>query len=339
MLFEAKFKHWDGRYRTIWYRRGVIAAYAARLAGQNKWLRYVVVLAWGSALLQAWVLFLLGRLLVEDSLIYTLLGAANQTAKAIASGLVQWLVSHPEISVRSTYVILFYFYSTFLMLPALLVLGMAVPKMIAVDLSSRAILVYSSKAVNRFDYVFGKFLALFGLASLTWLGPVCGAWFFGNLMAPDWHFFWHSRLALMKSAAFIVVSAAILSVIGLGVSAISKRPGFAFGFWLILWAAPAMFLIQISVHTKEWLKYLSFSYDIKVLARKVFALHHELTLAEDNVPLLGDLIKDVRSDEGFNAFEPAALFWQAPQAGSAMLALMIMVAVALVILWWRVKPE
>ena len=64
------------------------------------------------------------------------------------------------------------------------------------DLASNAIIIYSSKAVSRGDYLLGKFATAFGLLALTWLGPVCAAWFMGNLLAPDWRFFWHARAAL-----------------------------------------------------------------------------------------------------------------------------------------------
>ena len=59
------------------------------------------------------------------------------------------------------------------------------------DLASNAIIIYASKAVSRGDYLLGKFATAFGLLVLTWLGPVCAAWFVGNLLAPDWRFFWH----------------------------------------------------------------------------------------------------------------------------------------------------
>jgi hypothetical protein len=83
-------------------------------------------------------------------------------------------------------------------------LGMALPSLITRDLASNAIVIYSSKAVTRGDYLLGKFCTAFGVMSLTWLGPVCGAWFVGNLLAPDWKFFWHARIALVPRADFRV---------------------------------------------------------------------------------------------------------------------------------------
>ena len=65
---------------------------------------------------------------------------------------------------------------------------MAIPLLITRDLACNAIVIYSSKAVTRGDYLLGKFATAFGLLALTWLGPVCAAWFVGNLLAPDWTF-------------------------------------------------------------------------------------------------------------------------------------------------------
>ena len=89
---------------------------------------------------------------------------------------------------------LFYYFGIWLMRVSIFALGMAIPLLITRDLASNAIIIYSSKAVTRGDYLLGKFATAFGLLALTWLGPVCAAWFMGNLLAPDWSFFWHSRV-------------------------------------------------------------------------------------------------------------------------------------------------
>jgi len=98
--------------------------------------------------------------------------------------------------------VLFYYFCTNLLRASIFALGMAIPLLVTRDLASNAIIIYSSKAVSRMDYLLGKFAMAFGLMALTWLGPAFAAWFLGNLLAPDWRFFWHSRAALFNTLLY-----------------------------------------------------------------------------------------------------------------------------------------
>jgi ABC-type transport system involved in multi-copper enzyme maturation permease subunit len=246
-------------------------------------------------------------------------------------GLLQWLTDHPEISVRTTYAILFYFFSTVMIYPSLIATSIAIPIAISRDLSSNAILLYSSKAISRFDYLLGKFFVLFGVMSITWLGPLLASWCLGNLMAPDWHFFWHSKLALFRMVAFVCFAMGVLSLIAMGVSAAAKGPRSATTMWLVLWLVPSVILVPISLATEKWLRYLSFTFDLKLIARKIFDIHSEISLAEQNVPVLGQMLAEVKQN--------FRLFWEQPVIGPGLLALGLMLAASCYFLWRKVRPE
>ena len=66
--------------------------------------------------------------------------------------------------------ILFCYASRWLLPVSILALAQAIPHLITRDLSSNAIIIYSSKAIGRLDYFLGKFLAAFGLLALTGSG-------------------------------------------------------------------------------------------------------------------------------------------------------------------------
>ena len=103
-------------------------------------------------------------------------------------------------------------------------LGPIIPLLITRDLASNAIVIYSSKAVTRGDYLLGKFATAFGFLTLTWLGPVCAAWFLGNLLAPDWTFFLARARARWRTFLIYGLSSmAVLSLLALGVSALSSQ--------------------------------------------------------------------------------------------------------------------
>jgi hypothetical protein len=288
------------------------------------------LVCWIGGLSLTAVLFVIGQLLVADSLIVQWTSGLNPTLQIFARNLMIWLDRHPEISVRATQNILFCYASRWLLPVSILALAQAIPHLITRDLSSNAIIIYSSKAIGRLDYFLGKFLAAFGLLALTWLGPLLAAWFFGNLLAPDWHFFWHSRLALANTLLFVLSAMVILSVLAVGVSAMASGEKTTIAFWMVWWIA-GYALAAIAKETRPWLKHLSFKHNLDDLALSSFRLHDEIGLMQENIPVLGDLLKNV---------PPATIEALAhPATAGSLVALGFMLSIAAVIVARRVKPE
>ena len=329
-LHDASYKHWAGTHLGIWQRRAVIASNGLNGCLANRWMRHLVLLCWVGAFMLTAALFAIGQLLVADSLIVQWTSGLNPALQAFVKLFMGWLEQHPEISVRTTQNILFYFASGWLLPLSLVAIAQAIPHLVTRDLSSNAIIIYSSKAVGRLDYLFGKFAAVFGLLTLTWLGPLVAAWFVGNLLAPDWHFFWHSRLALLNILIYVGSSMVVLSVLALGVSAASPKEKSTVAIWVCWWIVGYV-LVSIANDTKPWLKHFSFTYDLKQIALSIFRLHDDVRLAQDNIPVLGDLLKNV-PPQTFEA-------WRHPATTGSILALALMLAAAVIIVARKVKPE
>jgi hypothetical protein len=274
-------------------------------------------------------MFFVGQLLVQDSLIVKWVSTLNQDLQGLASFLTKWLGDHPEISVRTTQDVLFYFFGIILMPVGIFALGMAIPFLVTRDLDSNAIVIYSSKAITRGDYLLGKFCSAFGLLAITWLGPVCDAWFFGNLLAPDWKFYWHARVPLFHALAYGLTSMAALSVLALGVSSVSSKDKSTVSIWFAWWVL-GWPLAEIASHTKPWLAHLSFSYDIRQIALAVFNLGGDLKIAQDNIPILGSLLRNIRP-ETMSALNTPAI-------GGSIFALAVMLALSVFVINKRVKP-
>jgi ABC-type transport system involved in multi-copper enzyme maturation permease subunit len=275
-------------------------------------------------------LFALGQLLVQDSMMEHWVAQMNPQLQSFFEVLRSWLQYHPEISVGTTQNVLFYFYCIYLMPLSFFALGMTLPALITRDLASNAIVIYSSKAVTRFDYLLGKFCTAFGVLALTWLGPVCAAWFVGNLLAPDWTFFWHARIALMHALIFGLSSMVILSVMALGVSAFSSREKATPALWFTWWAL-GLAIQPIALHTLPWLRHVSFGYNLRQIALATFQLGRDLKTAEDSIPIFGDMLKHVPRETR------AAL--DNPTLAGALLGLALMLLAAGLILRKRVAPE
>ena len=328
-LHDTSYQHWKGVHLGVWSRRLIIAKNGLMGCLQNRWTRYLVFLCWTGALGMAGLLFLVGQLLVADSVVVQW-GNFNAGWETFARLLTTWLQLHPEVSVRTTQNALFYPFCTLLMWASIFAVGLALPLLIARDLSSNAIIIYASKAVNRFDYLLGKFATLFGLLALTWLGPVCVAWFLGNLLGPNWGFFWHSRAALGHAVLYGLTSTCILGLLALGVSAISAKEKSTAAFWFIWWII-GWVLTPLANHTQPWLKHLSFDYNLRQLAQAIFRLGDDLKLAQDTIPIFGEYLRTIH-------FGPTTAY-NAPEIWGAVLALFVMLGLAALVIRKRVKPE
>lgn len=329
-LHDASYQHWPGHHLGIWYRRASIARQGLHACLENRWTRHLLFVCWSAALVQAAVLFALGQLLVADSLIVQWVGNLDQNLQTFARLLTQWLEQHPEISVRTSENILFYYVARCQLPLALAVVAQAIPQLLTRDLASHAITIYASKAIGRVDYVLGKFGAIFSLLVLAWLGPIVAAWFLGNLLAPDWRFFWHARLALANTLLYGLSATFLLSVLALGVSALSHQENTTVGIWVAWWVVGYV-LTGIAEQTKPWLKHLSFQHSLGELELGIFHIYDDILLARENIPVLGDLLRNVQP-ETLEAFRDPAVFGaSAALAGLAVLAVFIVAR--------RIKPQ
>lgn len=329
-IHDTGYQHWDGQHLGLWSRRLTIARNGVLRCLQVRGMRHVVSTAWISAVAMSGILFFVGQLLVPDGLIVRWLETLNPQLQMFARLLTGWLEENPDMSVRVTQNVLFYFYCTLLMPVNIFAIGMIVPLLITRDLASNAIIVYSSKAVSRADYVLGKFATAFGLMALTWLGPVLAAWLLGNLLAPDWWFFWHSRAVLGHALLYVISGMAILSLLALGVSAVSSKEKSTPALWFMWWIIGGV-VTPIARQTEPWLQHVSFSFNLKQLALATFRIGNDLRTAQDHIPVLGDMLRGIRPRTMADLNSP--YFWP------ALLALALMGLVAAAVLHKRVKPE
>jgi ABC-2 type transport system permease protein len=328
-LHSTGYKHWEGERLGIWRRRGVIARQGLSACFQTKWMRYIVSLCWAASLLQIALLFFMGQLLVRDGLMVRWLANLNPQLQSIGNALTGWLHEHPEASVPTTYNLLFFYFSSNLLVLTLIAIALAIPHLITRDLSSNAIIVYSSKAVTRFDYLMGKFATVFALMTLTWLGPVCAAWFAGNLLSTEWSFFWHSRAVLGNALLYLISSMVILSILALGVSAAADRARSTVTLWIALWLLGSA-LVPLGAQTKPWLKYFSFRFNLDQISLAVFQLQNDFKMLEENIPLFNQI------SAGMKRTSPS---WRDPELTGALLGLGVMLLLAAVLLSRKLKPE
>jgi hypothetical protein len=329
-LHDVNYKHWDGIHLGVWSRRWAIAKNGLTACLQIRWMMNLMVVCWGLGLAAAAVLFLIGQLLVVDSVVVRWVATFNPNLQLFANLLTAWLKDHPEISVGTTQNVLFYFFGTWLMRVSIFALGPIIPLLITRDLACNAIVIYSSKAVSRGDYLLGKFATAFGFLALTWLGPVCAAWFLGNLLAPDWRFFWHARVALENILIYGLSSMTILSLLALGISATSSNEKATTAFWYMWWILGAV-ITPIAEHTQHWLQYLGFGFNLHEIALRTFCVGDNIKKVAGSIDVLNTMLANARPST------LAAL--DTPNITGTCLALLVMLSLAAWIIHQRVKPE
>jgi hypothetical protein len=329
-VHDTSYQHWEGTHLGLWRRRLVIAANGITRCLQIKGMRHLVVVCWMAALVMTALLFLVGQLLVPDGVVVEWLGNLNPQLQMFARLLTSWLEQHPELSVYAIQNVLFFYFCTWLLPVSIFALGLVMPMLITRDLASNAIIIYSSKAVSRGDYLLGKFLTAFGLLSMTWLGPVCAAWFLGNLLGPDWRFFWHSRAVIGHVLLYGLTSLGVLGFLALGVSAISRKEKSTPAFWFIWWIVGGV-IAPIARQTQPWLQHVSFSFNLEQIARACFRVGDDLRMAQTNIPVLGDMLHNI---------PPRAMAaLDSPNIYGALVALVLMLGLAGLVIRQRVKPE
>jgi hypothetical protein len=297
-LFETHYSRWNGRHTSIWSRRWTIAFHGMRASMQGKLMKWLIGVAWSAALMVCVVLFLIGQILVPENLLSTL-GKSSEDVAKVVNTMFAWLNENPDVSVSSIYNLVFFSYTWLITFLSLIAVTKAIPHLMTQDLSSKSLIIYTSKAINRFDYVIGKTAALFGVMAVIWFLPCLVAWIFSNSFAPEWHFFWHSRDALVHSLSYLVIAMGVTSIMGLAFSAISANPRTTTGAWLGYWAVCWVFE-EIAANSPRfsWLKFTSLRFNLSQIQQSIFNLEGYYEMLTTKVPGLS------RAFEGRFSLQP-----------------------------------
>ena len=333
-LIDTGYRRWTGESTGVWTRRWVVIRTGMRLCLRSKILRAIIMLSWSMTLGMTGAFFFFGQLMAPDSSLLNWIGTnTGQRATDVINGLTAWFMLYPDVCVDGLYkAVMLLGLNVYLSLTFFAVM-LFIPKLIAQDLSSNAIVIYNSKALTRLDYLLGKFGVVFGILVLLWIGPVIASWAIGNLMAPYWSFFYHSLPALGIALGVGVIGATALSLIALAISALAKRSSVAVAFWTIGWIATSLFAQAIGqVH--DWGYYLSPSRCIASLGNSLFNLLGVLENAKKMLPMFNFFFESTNGMDDV----PLEVLEIAP-AWQPSMFLIGYSLVALTIISKRVRPE
>lgn len=285
------YQHWKGTSTSIWRRRWTITSYGLRLCWRSKLLRGIFAIAWVCALAVVAFHFLVGQLLSTDSTLASFVASTfGRKAKAILDGVTAWILLYPEITVDGLFRITLFSVTTLYGTLCCLAVALFVPKLISQDLSSRAVLIYNSKALTRTDYLAGKFGIVFVLLGGIMIAPLAFVWFASNVLSPDWSFFWHGFPALLRAMAAGVVTVVSLSAFALAVSSLVRKSGAATALWIVLWLVSG-FVAEAASHVFPWGQCLSPINCLREVTRGLYDLKGVLDNAKESLPFFESMLK------------------------------------------------
>lgn len=287
------YQHWTGQSTTLWQRRAAITTYGLRLCWRSRLLKIVFAIAGVMTLALVGFYFAVGQMLTPDSSLSTFIATHSpRRFQAILNGISSWILLYPDVTVDALFRVTLFWAAQLYGFLAFFAVALFVPKLISHDLSSRAILIYNSKAISHRDYLIGKFGIVATLLGLLCIAPVIIAWFLGNLASPDWSFFYHGFPALLRALTFAVIDVVVLSLLALAISSLGKRTSTATAFWIVGWTISG-FVAQLANRVFSWGKYLNPGQALKDVSDHLYQLDQVWENAKSMLPLFDFVVQSL----------------------------------------------
>lgn len=286
-LFETHYSRWTGNHTSIWVRRFHIANHGMRATLRGKIMKWLIGVSWSLSLGLCTFLFLISQILQPESLLSKVLPNFRE-GEEFMRNIFTWLDSNPDISISAIYNLSFFGYTWFLSFLSLVAVTKAIPHLLTQDLGSKSLIIYTSKAISKVDYMIGKFGAIFGVLGIMWILPCLVSWVFANAFAPEWKFFIYSWSALWHSMLFLIVTAIATSILAMAFSAISSNPRVTTGIWIAYWIVGGVFQVIATLSPKFlfWIKYLNLRYNITKIQQGIFNLDEYYNNLIEKLPML-----------------------------------------------------
>lgn len=267
-IHDVGYRRWEGDFSSVWLRWTVVAGAGIRLVWKSHWLRRMLIFAWLPTAVTG-----VGFFVYEQSL-------EHQQWKRAAVQVINWhlasrpssspssLVSdegiaslrnrfarHPEDvrhEVWSLLLMVFFRYPQGLLM--VLIVGIIAPSLISLDMRSRAFLLYFSRPITPWEYIFGKALVIWTyLAAVTTL-PALVLYVLGLLLSPSLEvvlYTWDLPLRILVASLVLMLPTTSLAMLFSSLTTESRYAGFAwFAVWGLGWTAYAN--LRVLGQSRQW---------------------------------------------------------------------------------------
>ena len=278
------------RPRGVMYRRWVIASTGLRQLFRGKFFMILLVVAWTASLAMAALGFAFSQTVVSGGWLEQGAAALGVRAQAMAQALGALVLLYPDVCVSGLFTLIFWAQSYVGLGLCLVALTVLVPRLVARDRASNALIIYLSRPLTSVDYLLGKLGIIAGLLALLWTGPLLLGWLLCMLFAPNGDFFVYSMSPLGRALFFNFVSLIVLASVALGVSALNRSSRNTILMWIGLWIV--MGALAAPPLSPVWLKRASFSHSLNEARKSVLRLDAAFADAAGKLPLMDPQMVD-----------------------------------------------
>ncbi|MGC4072047.1 MAG: hypothetical protein QM760_05935 [Nibricoccus sp.] len=276
--------------RGVMYRRWVISSTGLRQLFRGKFFMILLIVAWTASLAMAALGFAFSQTVVSGGGLEQGATSLGVRAQAVAQAIGAMVLLYPDVCVNGLFTLMFWLHSFLGLGLCLIALTVLVPRLVARDRASNALIIYLSRPLTSVDYLLGKLGIIAGLLVLLWTGPLIFGWLLCMLFAPNSDFFVYSASPLGRALFFNLVSLVVLASVALGVSALNRSSRNTILLWIFLWVIVGA--LAKPPQSPEWLKRASFTYNLDETRKSVLRLDTAFADAASKLPLLDQSVVD-----------------------------------------------
>lgn len=267
-IHDVGYRPWKGKRTSQISRFWIITETGIRLAAQSRWVRRMLFFAWLPVMYWGIGFFVIEQSLDTDSnVVVSMMEAAQAPALAtqqvkmrtnqlnnrkaiartlrhqfrmipkvddLADGLEQGDTDKTRNIVWSWLLMTFFRYPQALLI--LFLIGSITPTLISRDIRSRAFLLYFSRPIGKFEYIFGKLCIPMAFIVFVTTLPALALYVFAIGMSPSVDVFWSTwdiPLKIVLATVALVIPTASLALM---LSSLTHESRFANFSWFALWA-------------------------------------------------------------------------------------------------------
>lgn len=267
-LHDVGYRRWEGQRTSQMSRFWIITETGIRLASKSRWVRRMLFFAWLPVMYWGVGFFVIERALESDTNIAikameeldvpqsAIDEVRSQTGgtdnrKQIAHTLRNQFRMIPKVDEladsletgddeKTRNIVWSWLLMTFFRYPqALLILfliGTIAPALISRDLRSRAFLLYFSRPIGKFEYIFGKLCIPMAFIAFVTTLPALALYLFAVMVSPDLSVVWSTwdiPFRIIGATIALVIPTASLALM---LSSLTQESRFASFAWFAIWA-------------------------------------------------------------------------------------------------------
>ena len=248
-IFDQGYQHWKGELAGHGWRWLAVTKHGVRVGMKNRFLRLLLILSLGPALMLAGVISLWG--LVEQN---------SAWARNFLGGIknIQELLADPASYRITAWTLCFHFFIIIDMFIVMLAVLMVGPNLISQDLRFNSLPLYFSRPVRRIDYFAGKLGVIAFFLGLVVVVPALIAWVLGLLFSLSFRAVLDTFSLMLGMVVFGVVVSASAGLFMLALSSLSRNSRYIAimwgGMWFLTWSVSGIMqgIFHDSIQRQSW---------------------------------------------------------------------------------------